>query len=153
VGVSVRLARDDDLGALTRLRRTWTEENEGEPIADPEFEASFEAWWEAERSTRTYFLAELDGVPIGMANVKRYERMPVPGRPSGHWGYVGNVFVLLEHRNDGVGAALMHALQEWAWSEGLAHLRLAPSPRSAPFYDRLGYVPGSVVELDPPRSP
>ena len=47
--------------------------------------------------------------------------------------------------------ALMHALEDWAWSEGMAHLRLAPSPLSATFYDRLGYVPGAVVELDPPR--
>jgi len=34
--------------------------------------------------------------------------------------------------------------------DGLVHLRLAPSPRSVPFYARLGYLPGAVVELDPP---
>jgi len=151
VGVSVRLAGEDDLGALTGLRRLWTEENEGAPIEDPAFDATFTDWWKAEQSTRTFFLVELDDVAIGMANVKRYDRMPVPGRSSGHWGYVGNVFVLPEHRNHGVGAALMHALEEWAWSAGMAHLRLAPSPLSATFYDRLGYAAGSVVELDPPR--
>ena len=152
MGLAVRLAGDDDVGTLTRLRRVWTEENEGTPIDDPEFDAAFETWWEAERPTRTFFLVEVDGVAIGMANVKRYDRMPVPGRPSGEWGYVGNVFVLPAHRNDGVGAALMNAIATWAWSAGMAHLRLAPSPRSVPFYDRLGYTAGSVVELDPPAS-
>ena len=151
VGVRVRLADDGDLSALTTLRRLWSEENAGAPIDDAAFDAAFAAWWEAEQSTRTFFLVELDEVVIGMANVKRYERMPVPDRSSGHWGYVGNVFVLPDHRNDGIGATLMHALQEWAWSAGMAHLRLAPSPLSATFYDRLGYLAGSVVELDPPR--
>ena len=152
MGVSVRIAGDDDIAALTRLRRTWTEENAGAPIDDPDFDAAFAAWCASERSTRTFFLVELDGVAIGMANVKRYERMPVPGRPSGFWGYVGNVFVLPEHRNGGVGAVLMEAIASWAWSAGMEHLRLAPSPRSVPFYARLGYNAGSVVELDPPAS-
>ena len=151
MGVSVRLADDGDLSALTKLRRLWTEENAGAPIDDPAFDAAFAAWWKAEQSTRTFFLIELDEVAIGMANVKRYDRMPVPGQASGHWGYVGNVFVLPEQRNHGVGATLMHALEEWAWTAGMAHLRLAHSPLAATFYDRLGYVAGSVVELDPPR--
>ena len=152
MSVSVRVADDDDLAALTRLRHTWTEENAGAPIDDPGFDAAFAAWCEEERSTRTFFLVEVDGVAVGMGNVKRYDRMPVPGRPSGGWGYVGNVFVLPAHRNAGVGAALMEAIAAWAWSEGMEHLRLAPSPRSVPFYNRLGYAAGSVVELDPPAS-
>ena len=152
MGVSVRVAGADDVAALTRLRRTWTEENAGGPIEDGGFDAAFAAWWATERPTRTFFLVEIDGVAVGMANVKRYDRMPVPGRPAGDWGYVGNVFVLADHRNGGVGAALMDAIAEWAWSVGMEHLRLAPSPRSVPFYDRLGYTAGSVVELDPPRS-
>lgn len=151
MSVSVRVAGAGDLEALARLRRTWTEENAASAIDDDGFDAAFAAWCDVERSTRTFFLAELDGRPVGMANVKRYDRMPVPGRHAGHWGYVGNVFVLAEHRDDGVGAALMRALQDWAWSAGMEHLRLAPSPRSAPFYARLGYQAGSVVELDPPR--
>jgi GNAT superfamily N-acetyltransferase len=86
-----------------------------------------------------------------MANVKRYQRMPAAGRASGgRWGYVGNVFVLDEHRNVGVGRALMEHLIAWAGAEGLEHLRLAPSPLSKSFYARLGFMPGAVVELDPP---
>ena len=151
MGVSVRIAEVDDLGALTRLRRLWTEENAGAPIDDSAFDAAFAEWVDVEGSTRTFFLVELDGTAVGMANVKRYDRMPVPGRPAGCWGYVGNVFVLPEHRNDGVGAALMRGLETWAWAAGMEHLRLAPSPLSQTFYARLGYTAGSVVELDPPR--
>src|SRR5207342_1886966 len=105
----------------------WTEENAGAPLGDDGFERSFAAWWTTERTTRTFFVIEHDGRPIGMANVKRYARMPVPGRASGWWGYVGNVFVLAEHRNAGVGGVLMDALIRWAGDSGAEHLRLAPS--------------------------
>lgn len=147
--VRVRVAGEVDLGTLVALRRTWNEENQG-PIDDPGFEARFVAWLVAEGASRTYFLAEVGGDAIGMANVKRYERMPAAGRQSaGAWGYVGNVFVLAPHRNDGAGAALMEAVKVWSWAEGYDHLRLAPSDLAFPFYERLGYVDGHVVQLDP----
>ena len=151
MSISIRIADGDDIDVLARLRRAWNEENTGGPIEDTAFEAAFRDWWTTERTSRTFFLAEVNGQAIGMANVKRYRRMPVAGRPSGGWwGYVGNVFVLAEHRNSGTGRALMDEIIDWAGREGMEHLRLAPSPLSKPFYARLGFVPGAVVELDPP---
>jgi GNAT superfamily N-acetyltransferase len=150
VAVEVRVAGEGDLAALAALRKSWNDEHQARDIDDPTFESKFAAWVVAEAPTRTFFLAELDGVAIGMANVKRYDRMPAAGMESaGWWGYVGNVFVLPEHRNGGAGAALMEALQAWAWEHGYEHLRLAPSTKAVPFYDRLGYVAGHVVQLDP----
>ncbi len=151
MGISIRIAGDGDVGVLAGLRRAWNEENAGGPIDDAGFEAVFDEWWAAERPSRTFFLVEVDGRPVGMANVKRYGRMPMAGRPSrGSWGYVGNVFVLAEHRNAGVGRTLMEELIAWAGRMRLDHLRLAPSPLSMSFYARLGFLPGAVVELDPP---
>ena len=150
VRVRVRVAGEDDVMLLAVLRRRWNEEQREGPIQDPAFETSFRAWWDAERATRTFFLAEVDGQPVGMANVKHYTRMPAAGMVSaGEWGYVGNVFVLADHRNARVGQELMERIVQWAGEHGLEHLRLAPSERSVPFYARLGFVPGAVVELDP----
>jgi GNAT superfamily N-acetyltransferase len=151
--VLIRLAGDDDVPVLAALRRAWSEENAGGPIDDPEFEAAFDEWWRAERLTRTFFLVELDGTPVGMGNVKHYNRMPAAGRPRDEaWGYVGNIFVLAAHRNAGVGRELMTELIAWATRMGLDHLRLAPSPLSTSFYERLGFEPGAVVQLDPPAT-
>jgi GNAT superfamily N-acetyltransferase len=153
VALSVRRCSDDDVDVLAALRRAWNEEATGDAIEDDSFLAAFSAWWEAERHTRTFFVVEVDGRPVGMANVKHYERMPVAGRSTGGWwAYVGNVFVLADHRNSGVGRALMDELIAWAFAAGAAHVRLVPSPLSVPFYARLGFTPGSVVELDPPTS-
>lgn len=153
MAISVRRAAVDDLPSLASLRRVWNEEAAGAPIDDPAFDDRFAAWWAVERATRTFFLVELEGTVVGMANVKWYQRMPVAGRASaGQWGYVGNVFVVPAHRNAGVGQALMESLIAWAADAGLEHLRLAPSPLSKSFYARLGFAPGAIVELDPPAS-
>jgi GNAT superfamily N-acetyltransferase len=149
-GVSIRIATDVDVATLLALRRRWNEEQAGGPIDDPDFDVAFTRWWILERETRTFFLASSSGVAVGMANVKRYVRMPHAGRAdAGVWGYVGNVFVVSERRNGGVGRVLMDSVLDWARGAGLGHLRLAPSPRSLPFYERLGYRAGGVVELDP----
>lgn len=151
VHVSIRIADEADVPALAGLRRLWNEENTGAAIDDPGFDSAFFEWWSAERETRTFFVAEADHVAVGMANVKRYDRMPHAGRVTTRsWGYVGNVFVVAAHRNAGVGHALMNSVVAWASRRRLAHLRLAPSPLSRPFYERLGFLPGTVLELDPP---
>ncbi len=150
--VTIRIATDADQATVAALRRRWNEENAGGRIDDAGFDEAFGRWWTAERATRTFFLAEDGAEPVGMANVKRYERMPAAGGvPAGAWGYVGNVYVVTQRRNAGIGATLMRAVLDWAAANDLGHLRLAPSPRSVPFYERLGYEPGAVVQLDPPR--
>jgi GNAT superfamily N-acetyltransferase len=146
--LNVRVAGNADAPILVALRRAWNEEDAGGRVDDDDFEARFTAWLASEGDTRTYFLVELDGEPVGMANVKRYARMPVVGRDAaGHWGYIGNVYVRPEHRDAGVGAALMDAVIEWCAANGYERLRLSPSERARPFYTRLGFVPGQVIQL------
>jgi GNAT superfamily N-acetyltransferase len=150
--IRVRVADVDggiDLAALVALRRAWGEETAGGPVADEGFADRFVAWVRDESSSRTFFLAEDRGEPVGMANVKHYRRMPTLGRDAGEWGYVGNVFVLPERRNDGIGSILMKGIEAWAKEHELGHLRLAPRDEARVFYERLGYAAGAVVELDP----
>ena len=150
MSVSVRVAGERDTGTLVALRRAWNEEDSGGPADDPELAARFETWLAAEGGTRTFFIVEVDGEPVGMANVKRYVRMPVAGREdAGHWGYIGNVYVHADHRDAGVGRALMAALVDWCREHRYERLRLAPTERARPFYTRLGFVPGQVIQLNP----
>ena len=151
--VRVRTAGHGDVAALIALRRAWNAETAGAAIDDDDFDATFIEWWRAERLTRTFFLIELAGDAVGMGNIKRYDRMPVVGRGrDGYWGYVGNVFVLPPHRNRGIGRALMDEMISWAWANGMEHLRLANAPAATTFYARLGFEPGTVIEIDPPPS-
>ena len=63
----VRVAGDGDVDSLLALRRAWAEENDG-PVDDDGFDARFTAWVAEESPSRTFFLAEVDGKAVGMAN-------------------------------------------------------------------------------------
>jgi len=130
----VRVAGAADADALAALRASWSGGNE------PDFEERVAAWLAAEGDRRTTWLAALDGVPVGMASMLEYRRMPRPGRPDSRWGYVSNMFVREDVRNRGVGSALLTAVIAAADERGYVRLVLSPSERSIPFYARAGFV-------------
>jgi GNAT superfamily N-acetyltransferase len=89
---------------------------------------------------RVAWLAEEDGVPLGMVNVMLFERMPRPGQSMARWGYVANVYVVPEHRGVGIGARFLGAVTAFADDEGLVRLVLSPTERSVPLYGRFGFT-------------
>ncbi|MFC7491893.1 MULTISPECIES: GNAT family N-acetyltransferase [unclassified Knoellia] len=143
------LARSSsDLDDVIALRLAWkpaADEAEALTLAD-----EMRAWWESNGAGRRAWIARgADGIPVGMANAAVFERMPVPGRGSARWIYVANVFVLPEHRRQGVAADLMNAVVEWARAEGMVRVVLAPSEMSVPFYASLGFRPADdLMRLD-----
>ena len=141
----IRPAGDGDAAAVRDLRRAWTEEDRGGPVDDPDYTATFQAWWEAERSRRRYWVAEVDGAVVGMVSVVTMSRMPRPGTGTRPWGYVHNLVVLPSHRGSGIGAELMAAATDACRADGYEHLLLHPRPRAVPFYERLGF--GPVTDL------
>jgi GNAT superfamily N-acetyltransferase len=143
----IRMAGPDDAAALAALRRAWTEERAGAPLADEGFGARFLDWYAAESGRRVTWLAESGGKPVGMMNLALFERMPAPGRDSGRWGYLGNAYVLTDHRNQGIGSALLAVVLGYAGERGLARVVLSPSERSVPFYRRAGFVPADELLL------
>jgi GNAT superfamily N-acetyltransferase len=140
--VDPRLQRD--VAALIDLRARWAEERTGIAV-DPGYRADFTDWLRREQDQRTFWVAEVDGAAVGMTNLLTFERMPVPGRAAGRWGYLGNMFVLGEHRDVGVGRLLLDAVLAHADRHGLVRVVLSPSDRSVPFYRRAGF--GDAVEL------
>jgi GNAT superfamily N-acetyltransferase len=134
--VLVRVAEAADIGALASLRSLWTAGD----IAEPGFEARMAGWLAAEGDRRTTWLAALGDAPVGMASLFEYRRMPRPGHPDSHWGYVSNMFVREDVRDRGVGSALLTAIITAAEERCYARLVLSPSPRSLPFYRRAGFV-------------
>ena len=147
--VEVRVAGLSDEPVVARLRHAWAEEQAGEPIVDDGFRETFAAWFEREHEQRVTWLAYVDGEPAGMLNMLVFTRMPKPGdavtgRP-GQWGYVANVYVREQHRDNGVGRRLMEACVALAEERGFARLVLSPTERSIPFYARSGFEPATSL--------
>ena len=51
-----------------------------------------------------------------------------------------DLFVRPERRGHGIGAAIFHAVREWARQEGVRYLEWQASLSAVPFYERLGYA-------------
>lgn len=139
------MASSADVDALADLRASWSA---GVDVsASSDFVETFGQWFEAELGARRFWIAErhsIGGEPveaIGMVNLLLFDRMPSEGRPPGRWGYLANMFVRLNDRNAGVGAALVGSVMEFADARGFEKIVLNPTERSRPFYARCGFVP------------
>ena len=149
----VRVATDRDRDAIATLRRAWTEENLGAPIADDTFGPRFEEWFEREHDQRVTWLGLVGDEPVAMLNLLVFTRMPSP-RPPGstrptRWGYLANFFVRPEHRGRGLGSRLLDACATYADQHGFARVVLSPSERSVPLYTRHGFAPATTLMLRP----
>ena len=133
--VTVREAGSSDIPALSALRAAWREHE-----LTPSFLDAFAEWFGRERSSRWWWLAEAAGEPVGMVNVKVFDRMPSPGASPSRWGYLSNLFVAPTHRGSGVGGQLIDALLTRAVEERLVRVVLSPSTASVPLYLRHGFV-------------
>ena len=141
----VRVATARDVAAIAELRALWST---GTAPA-PRFARDVADWLEEEGDRRTTWLAERDGAAVGLASLFEYRRMPKPGRPASRWGYVSNMFVRAEARDQGVGTALLDAVIAAADERGYARLVLSPAERALPFYRRAGFVvPGGTAGGD-----
>jgi GNAT superfamily N-acetyltransferase len=135
--VVVRVAGAGDAGVIASLRSLWSAGSAGE---DDDLERRIADWLAVDGDRRTTWLATLGDLPVGMASVFEYRRMPRPGRPDSRWGYVGNMFVREDLRNRGIGSALLTAIIAAADERGYARLVLSPNARALPFYRRAGFV-------------
>jgi len=137
-----RLAERLDAPQLANLR--WGLRTDDEPLRDATAKArfieEFVAWMgNTPDKDLVHWVAELDGKLIGVISVRIIHKLPSPEESDGRFGYLTNTYVLPEHRDKGVGTALLDAVKNWALGESLELLVVWPSDRANPFYERGGY--------------
>jgi GNAT superfamily N-acetyltransferase len=146
----IRRAGIEDAADLARLRWLWRTTERGEHgLSEPEFETAFTNWWSGHQSGHTAFIAERAGHPVGMAWLAIFDRIPQPRRLDRRAGNVQSVFVLEEHRNRGIGGALVEAVITEAHARGLGYLIVHPSERAYSLYERFGFgETNRILHLD-----
>jgi predicted N-acetyltransferase YhbS len=140
VSAQIRVAGDADVERLARLRAAWRDE----PVT-PAFLAAFRDWHAQERDRWWWLAVDGGGEPVGMVNLKVFDRMPSPGVEPSRWGYLANLFVLPAMRGQGLGGRLIDALLAGADDADLFRVVLSPSPPSRPLYARHGFVPADEL--------
>ena len=119
--------------ALAVRRRVFVDEQGVDPdleVDDHEDEA-------------THFVAYADGKPVGVARLREYDPGEYEGPASGEHGKpvakIERMAVLLGHRGQGIGRAILKTVEARAREQGFERARLHGQIRSAGFYDALGY--------------
>ncbi|GIE34930.1 hypothetical protein Ait01nite_079750 [Actinoplanes italicus] len=125
----VRLAGAADTAVLAELR----------DIGPDDLQA-YAAWIASHRDTHLPFVAEVDGVVVGCAWLLIADRVPGNGSFERQYGDVQSVMVREEHRERGIGAALMDAILAEARRRGLLHVTVHSGRRAVDFYLRTGFA-------------
>lgn len=149
----VRRAKVNDIDAVLDLRLALLHEYAEHPVygrlrrdvearARPVFEQQILA------ADQAIFLAERCGTPIGIVRCADVRGSPLllPDR----YCYVTSVYVIPEHRRQGVLSALMEQAEEWARGRGLTEMRLHNSTLNAlarGTWDQLGFAVNEEVRL------
>ena len=147
---TVRAAILADGRDLAALRWTWRVDEEGEQgLTRDEFDARFIDWFRDHRDSHVPFLAHVGDTAVGMAWLALIDRVPGPGAWLRLAGHVQSVYVLPDHRDRGIGSALVTAVLGAAVDRGLDYAWVHPSQRSFPLYRRLGFrATDGVLEVD-----
>jgi GNAT superfamily N-acetyltransferase len=139
----IRPAGFGDAGALARLRHVLY--SEYGPAREPleAYTARFAAFVRDAIASDAWriWVAELDGRVVGGMWLQLVERVPRPGEDRGALpiGYLTNVFVDPELRDDGLGSRILREVVTWARARGVEEIIVWPSERSFPFYERAGF--------------
>ncbi|MCY1138050.1 GNAT family N-acetyltransferase [Actinoplanes sp. Pm04-4] len=125
----MRRATDADVPALAELRE----------INQADYD-TYAQWVTAHAETHLAFVADRDGSVAGCAWLHIAERHPGPGSFNRRYGDVQSVMVREEHRNQGVGSALMAAILAEARARSLQHVTVHSGRRAVDFYLRNGFT-------------
>jgi GNAT superfamily N-acetyltransferase len=140
--VIVRKAGVADVAALAELRGIEADQLQ-----------AYAGWVAAHTETHLPFVAEVDGRVVGAAWLLVAERVPGNGSLERRYGDVQSVMVREEHRNRGVGAALMAAILAEARTRELLHVTVHSGRRAVDFYLRNGFDHHRQLLLWEPPSP
>jgi GNAT superfamily N-acetyltransferase len=139
-GISARLAHDDELEQVVRLRWRWEREGGFASSGEDEFVASAVAWAQTNRATHLPHAAvDTDMTVVGMAWLALTPRV-ASVRSLDRWsGDLQSCYVVPELRNAGVGGLLVDAVLATARARGVEHVTVHASPESARMYERHGF--------------
>ena len=139
----VRAAGLRDVDALAQLRWDFRSEDDGETpcTSFAEFAIHYARFFNAgfASSERAYFVAELNGKLIGNIACHVVALVPRPCRLDDACGVITDNYVRPEHRDGGIGSALLSAAVDWARMRDLELVIVWPSDRARPFYARNGF--------------
>ena len=139
----VRRAKASDAGALAVLRFAFRSSLATPVESQAEFVARCAIWMQSHLEDDAHWrgwIAEHSGAAVGTVWLQIIEKLPNPVVERELHAYVTNLFVLPEHRGNGVGGLLLSALLAACQSLDVDTIFLWPTPNSRTLYARHGFT-------------
>lgn len=140
----IREAGRADRDLVARMRLRFLAEHRSVDELSAAFVAATDAFVaeSMQAATLLSWLADDDGgTCIGVVSMVLQRVPPHPDQPQTWEGYVVNMYVEPEHRQQGVGRALLVALQAKAVELELRRLYLHATDAGRPMYEQAGFTP------------
>jgi len=138
-----RAAGAADIRGMAALRWEWR--GEGTPADETAFADALVAWAEEHAASHTCFVAEAGAAIVGCAWLAVTPRVPGPAKFHRLSGDVQSVYVTPSARGQGVAAALLSAVLEFASESRLERVVVHSSVEAVPFYRRLGFRSSDIL--------
>lgn len=136
----IRRAGPDDGPELAALRRAdGIERHSLQPDTDSDFEHRFDEWHRQTQESCVAWLATSGAGAVGMLSMFVFPRMPLPEHPTGQVAYLSHLFVLPDHRNQGLGRRLLDSVLEYARENDVVKILLRPTDQAVTLYHRAGF--------------
>lgn len=141
--MEIRVGRSTDFEHLAELR--WLLKTEDHPETPDAKRAFCRAYCQQLQSSETlgdtvHFVVDHERALLGALTIRIVRKELSPGRDANAWGYLTNVYVREDWRNQSVGSKLLRYAIHWCEKHPLELLIVWPSDRSYSFYTRLGFA-------------
>lgn len=139
-GVEVRIAHDEELEQVVRLRWIWTVERGDDSVDEYSFVTGAAAWARAHAETHVPHVAVAEnGEIVGMAWLALTPRVASTHSLDRWSGDLQSCYVLPERRGAGIGGRLVEAVRATALERGAEHVTVHASADSVRMYARHGF--------------
>lgn len=140
----IRLAAEQDINQLIKMRWDFTNEFNEHQVPDEEYDAFFEECrtflTQAIQSEKwCIWVAEINAEIVSHVYIELIDKVPRPGRTTNPFAYMTNVYTLPEHRGHGVGSELLQTIERWSSEQRHEFILVWPSDWSVKFYEGNGF--------------
>jgi GNAT superfamily N-acetyltransferase len=137
----VRSAQPEDVARLAALKEAWAQLSR--PASESErreFAEDLAAWMRSQGQALVCHVAEIDGELVGMAWLVLFERVPDIHDRTRLTGDIQSVYVLPQHRQQGIGSALVRSLTDAADERGVPRVTVSANAAATAMYSAEGFV-------------
>lgn len=142
--MNYRLAINDDIDQLIRMRWDFTNEYNTNKIEEDQYEGFYlecKSFLTEAISSNKWFVwvADSDGQILSHIYIQLIDKVPRPGRKTNQFTYMTNVYTLPDFRGKEIGSQLLKEIEGWSRRNKYEFIIVWPSDWSIEFYERNGY--------------